>query len=101
MYKEHKKNKDSDNLLADGFIEVIYKAGRSSYDGFLAPVAMYDYVVNNVEPSAVNVSTKLASDLFKTSIGEKSVKNFAFGYLPILRTFKDTATIANGGSLNA
>lgn len=100
MYEEHKKNKDSDNLLADGFIELIYKAGRSSYDGFLGPIAMYDYVVNNVEPSAANVSTKLISDLYQTAIGNKGFKNFVFGYVPVLRTFKDTATMANGGSLN-
>lgn len=99
-YNEHKKKKDSDNIIADGCIELFYKAGVNSYDGFLGPIAVANYVLNNTEPSAPNVSLKILKDLGKLTFGDKSMKSFVYGYLPIFRTFKDTAKIASGGSFN-
>lgn len=98
MYDDHKKRKDVDNFLQDALIELLYKSAANSYEGFMGPVAIANYILNNVEPSAANVSVKITSDLWKVLLGDKTVTAFATGYVPVVRTFKDTAKIYFGSS---
>jgi hypothetical protein len=98
MYDDHKKRKDVDNFLQDALIELLYKSSANSYEGFMGPVAIANYILNNVEPSAANVSVKVTSDLWKVLLGDKTVTAFATGYIPVVRTFKDTAKMYFGSN---
>lgn len=93
MYDDHKKRKDMDNILQDALVELLFKAGANSFEGFMGPVAVANYILNNVEPSAANVSVKVTTDLWKVLLGDKTLTAFTYGYLPVMRTFKDTAKV--------
>lgn len=89
-YEEHKKNMDTDNLLSNLFIEAIYKSTINSYDGFKGPFAMIQYITDDIEPSAANVSVKVLSDGMKVIFGEKNWKAYMYNNMPGIRVFKDT-----------
>lgn len=98
-YNDMKKRKSVDNVLETAMIELLYKSSYHSFDGFKGPVAIADYILNSVEPSAPNVSITAVKDLWSTVLGDKTFKQFAYGTLPIFRNFKDTAKMYYGGSL--
>ena len=89
-YEEHKKSGEGD-VIADGFIELIYKSSANSYDGFKGAFSLIDYAINDVQPAAPGVSVKVVSDLGRTVMGKEGWAQFAFGNVPVLRTFKETA----------
>ena len=91
MYKDHKKKEDCDNVLADALIELLYKSSFTSFDGFFAPIAVINYVRDDMRPAVLNTNIKLLSDMGKVVFGDKSWEAFMYGNTPILRTFKDTS----------
>lgn len=48
------------------------------------------YVLDDMEPSAPNVSIKVLSDGIKVLIGEKNFSAYMYNNLPGIRVFKDT-----------
>lgn len=89
-YEEHKKNMDVDNLLGNMCIEALYKSTINSYDGFKGPFAMIQYITDDIEPSAANVSIKVVSDAMKVIMGEKNFTAYMYNNMPGIRVFKDT-----------
>lgn len=94
-YKDYKKSADVDNALQNALVELLYKSGSTSYDGFAGPYAALDYIFNDVKPLAPSTSLKLIGDLWKAMVGEKTWMNIVYSNAPIFRAFKDTAKISN------
>lgn len=57
-YKEHKKKKKSDNVIADGMTELFYYSGRSAFDDFFGPFAIMQFILNDMGPSTVGSNIK-------------------------------------------
>ena len=51
VYKDHKKNADGRDIVANGVIEILYKSSSSCFDTFLGPMAMLDYIGNQTNPA--------------------------------------------------
>lgn len=86
-YKEIMK--ESDDLAEKMVVELLYKSSSTSYDGFMGIGAIANYVLNDVEPAAPNVSIKLVQDGIKTLMGDKSFAAYASTYVPVFRTFRE------------
>lgn len=90
-YEDHKKEIKEKPVLESMLIELFYKAGRTVPDTFSGVIAIGNYILNDVDPSAPNVSIKVVKDGWKTLLGEKSLNYFLFSNIPVMRHFKTVA----------
>lgn len=97
-YKEHKKKKKSDNVIADGMTELFYYSGRSAFDDFFGPFAIMQFILNDMGPSTVGSNIKFIQNASKLMFGKQSFIAFLYGNMPIFKSFKDTAKIADPDS---
>lgn len=68
-YNEFKKDKKKNDILTNAFVDLLYNSSARSYDGFKGIFALTDYVLNDVEPLAVNANVSLIKDLGKATFG--------------------------------
>ena len=89
-YQEHKENADGDKIIANACIEILFKAGNSSFDTFMGPLAVLNYVGNQTNPATYKIQSKIVSDLWSLAIGDKTLGQVAVGSQALPRTFQDT-----------
>lgn len=91
-YEAYKKDQEHKDVIENAFVEVLYNSAANSYDGFLGPVAIFKYALNDTEPLAVNASVQLAKDLGRTIFGSSSWEALLYKDIPVFRAFKQTYT---------
>lgn len=85
---EKEKKKKADNLAEAAILELLYKSSADSFEGFFGPYAVFDYIFNDIKPSAPSVTLNLVKDSYKLIMGDKSFNAFIYGYLPVFRSIK-------------
>lgn len=90
VYKDHKKNADGRDVVANGVIEVLYKSSSSCFDTFLGPMAMLDYIGNQTNPATYRLQSKVLGDVWSFAIGDKTFGRILSGSQALPRTFQDT-----------
>lgn len=89
-YQEHKQNADGDKIIANACIEILFKAGNSSFDTFMGPLAVLNYVGNQTNPATYKIQSKIVGDLWSLAVGDKTLGQVAVGSQALPRTFQDT-----------
>lgn len=87
-YNELKKNRPHDDFLMNSFEDIVYKGTASSYDGFKGPVNIVTTYGENMNPPAYKVTTKMVTDVFKTTFGDKTLGQLLTQNIPLLRSFR-------------
>lgn len=87
-YKDLKKNRNQKNFLANSIEDILYRGTASSYDGFRGPYNVLDSVGNNMNPPAYKVTTKMVTDVAKTTFGSKTIGQLLTQNVPVLRSFR-------------
>lgn len=90
VYKDHKKNADGRDVVANGVIEILYKSSSSCFDTFLGPMAMLDYIGNQTNPATYRLQSKVLGDVWSFAIGDKTFGRILSGSQALPRTFQDT-----------
>lgn len=72
-YNELKKNRPHDDFLMNSFEDIVYKGTASSYDGFKGPINIITTYGENMNPPAYKVTTKMVTDVLKTTFGDKTL----------------------------
>ena len=89
MYKEFKKEETDHSVIENAMAEILYKSTSRSYDGFMGPVALIQFLGENTNPPIYQVSTKIPSDLMKFAFG-KTFGELMTGNIPLFRAVQDT-----------
>lgn len=89
-YNEFKKDKKKNDVLTNAFVDLLYNSSARSYDGFKGIFALTDYVLNDVEPLAVNANVSLIKDLGKATFGTMQWETLLYKDVPVFRAFKQT-----------
>lgn len=87
-YKEHKKERDRRNLALNSLEDILYGGVGASYDGFKGPWNLVTTYGENMNPPAYKVTVKMATDIGKTMIGDKTVGQTLTQNVPLLRSFR-------------
>lgn len=89
-YKEHKKNDDGTNVIANGIIEILYKGTSSCFDEFKGPAPILEYVSDNTNPAAYQWASRATNDLWKLVSGQESLGGTIIKAQALPRAFQDT-----------
>ena len=89
-YEGYKKEMDDHGAVENAIVEVLYKSTSRSYDGFLGPLTMIQFLGESTNPPPYQLSTKVTTDLFKFAFGDKTVGELFTGNIAIFRSFRDT-----------
>jgi hypothetical protein len=73
MYQTHKKESNGEDIISNGIIELVYKSTTNSFDTFLGPLAVLNYIGNQTNPATYSVSSKVVNDLFSYVVGDKTI----------------------------
>ena len=90
MYKEFKKESADHSVAENAIAELLYKSTSRSYDGFMGPVSIIQFLGENTNPPAYQLSTKIPSDLMKFALGDKTFGELMTGNVPLFRAVQDT-----------
>ena len=90
LYEDHKKEMKDYNIVSNAITEVLYRSTERSYDGFLGPLTMIQFLGENTNPPPYQLSTKVTTDLFKFAFGDKTVGELFTGNIAMFRSFRDT-----------
>ena len=89
-YADHKKNADGQNIIANGLIEITYKAASHAYDNFKGPLAVLDYIGNSTNPAVYKLPARILNDSWKLATGDKTMGGFLMGLQAFPRAFQDS-----------
>lgn len=89
-YKDHKKNDDGKDMLANIGVELIYKGAGSSYDTFKGPLNIVEYLGNSTNPATYKVQSKILNDSYNLFFGDKTLKQTISGSQAFFRSMKDS-----------
>ena len=89
-YEDHKKNADGQNIIANGLIEITYKATSHAYDNFKGPLAVLDYIGNSTNPAVYKLPARILNDSWKLATGDKTMGGFLMGLQAFPRAFQDS-----------
>lgn len=84
-YKDYKKDMKDRPVFENMMVELFYKSGKTVPDTFGGILSIGKYILDDVDPAAPNVSIKVVKDGCKTLFGEKSLNNFLYSNLPVMR----------------
>ena len=87
-YKDLKKNRNQQDILANSIEDILYRGTASSYDGFRGPWNVIDSFGNNMNPPAYKVTTKMLTDITKTVFGDKTLGQLVTQNVPVFRSFR-------------
>ena len=90
MYKEFKKEEADHSVIENAMAEILYKSTSRSYDGFMGPVALIQFLGENTNPPIYQLSTKIPSDLMKFALGDKTFGELMTGNIALFRAVQDT-----------
>lgn len=90
MYKEFKNNSSDHSVIENAFAELLYKSTSRSYDGFMGPISIIQFLGENTNPPAYQLSVKIPSDLMKFVLGDKTFGELMTGNIPLFRAVQDT-----------
>lgn len=89
-YKEHKKNADGNDFIANALIEILYKGSGSCYDEFKGPIPIIDYITNNTKPAAFQWQQKFINDTYQLTFGDKTFGEYVVGMHAFPRSMQDS-----------
>lgn len=89
-YNEFKKDKTNTNVVENALAELLYKSTSRSYDGFSGPLSIIQFLGENTNPPAYQLSLKIPSDLMKFAFGDKTFGQLITGNIPLFKAVKDT-----------
>lgn len=89
-YQEFKKQADGRNIVRNALIEITYKGGHNSWDGFFGPFSVLDYIGNSTNPATYKLPTKAINDLLRFSFGDQTLYGTILGYSALTRSFRDS-----------
>ena len=89
-YQEFKKQADGRNIVQNALIEITYKGGHNSWDGFFGPFSVLDYIGNSTNPATYKLPTKAINDLLRFSFGDQTLYGTILGYSALTRSFRDS-----------
>lgn len=89
-YKEFKKDSEDYSVVENALAEILYKSTSRSYDGFMGPLSIIQFLGENTNPPAYQLSTKIPSDLMKFALGDKTFGELMTGNVPLFRAVQDT-----------
>ena len=90
LYGKHKAESDGKDVLTNGIIEILYKSSSSSFDTFLGPMAMLDYLGNQTNPATYKIQSKILGDVWSYVVGEKTFSKILMSSQALPRAFQDT-----------
>ncbi len=90
MYTEFKKDSFNNSVVENALAELMYKSASRSYDGFMGPVSIIQFLGENTNPPAYQLSLKIPSDLMKFALGDKTFGELMTGNVPLFRAVQDT-----------
>lgn len=85
MYTEFKKDSFNNSVVENALAELMYKSASRSYDGFMGPVSIIQFLGENTNPPAYQLSLKIPSDLMKFVLGDKTFGELMTGNVPLFR----------------
>lgn len=89
-YKDHKKNGNGQEILANAATELLYKGSSGAFDGFSGPFAMLDYLGTSTNPASYKVPNKIINDTWKFISGQNSLGTTIMNSQALFRSFQDT-----------
>lgn len=90
-YEEHKKKDKGDEIAKNLMFELLYKSASKSYDTFMGPLAVLDYIGNSTNPAAYQfIQTKVFDDFARFMFGDKTFIELVMGMSALPRSFNDT-----------
>lgn len=90
LHKEFMKKRNPDDLLINGFEELLFSSASSSYEGFSSIYAISKYLLNETTPLAANAPISLTKDLFSATFGSMEFDQLLTKNIPTLRAFSKT-----------
>ena len=90
LYQEYKKEMVDHSVAENAIAEVLYKSTSRSYDGFMGPLAAFQFLGENTNPPFYSLSTKVTGDLGKFVFGDKTFGQLMTGNIAFFRAFQDT-----------
>lgn len=89
LYGDHKKTTDGDNFMYNAFVEIMYKGYGSSFDDFMGPLPIIDYISNNTKAAAFQWQQKFIQDTYKLTFGDKTFGEYLIGMQALPRSMQD------------
>lgn len=89
-YKDYKKEMSTQPLLANIFVEILYKSTSRSYDQYGGPLNILQFVGENMNPPYYSVPHKLANDVGKCLFGDKNWTTILTGNIGFFKSFNDS-----------
>lgn len=89
-YKEFKKGMDERDPFSNAIVEVLYKGSNSTIDDFKGPYAIVDWASNSRGIPFVSIPMNAIQSLSDFVFGDKSAVSIMKGYVPFVKSFKDT-----------
>ena len=89
-YKEFKKGMKDRDPISNAVVEVLYKGGESTIDDFKGPYAIVDWASNSRGVPFVSIPMNAIQSLSGFVFGDKTAVSIMKGYIPFVKSFKDT-----------
>lgn len=90
LYEDHKKTSDGDNFAYNAFVEIIHKGYSSSFDDFMGPFPIVDYISNNTKAAAFQWQQKFIQDTYNLTFGDKTLGEYMIGMQALPRSMQDS-----------
>lgn len=87
---KQKEETDPNDILTNGFCEVLYRGMYNAWDGFRGPLNVILYLGEQTDSPVYTESVKFTQDLFRTTFGDMTILSFGSRHFAPIRSVRET-----------